>query len=299
MGVVAVEASAKIVRGLAVPFNRPALVADLRDDAKGYEISREVFDDLSLLMPADLPLLIHHDETRPVGRITRTWSSDAGLEVEGELIGGAAALDDLREKIGAGLQSSLSIGFVSDPRRDVWTAGKTKGEPPTVRRRGARLREVSLCIRGSYGEARVYRISNRTERQVAWRREQDAIEAEQRRQKAQRRARTAVALADAEAFVTESQQRHAAVKQPPAPPPAPPDDDVFDRLSLPPYNLPPCPDKPDLLDQDAVDRYNIELDAWLAEARRVSAIREREKAAERAAEDVLFARARRAGPQLW
>ncbi len=63
-----IEGSARIVRGLLVPYSRPTVVADRADDGSVL-VCREVFDEQSVILPRhQVPLLVSHDASRPIGR---------------------------------------------------------------------------------------------------------------------------------------------------------------------------------------------------------------------------------------
>ncbi|HKE72472.1 MAG TPA: HK97 family phage prohead protease [Acidimicrobiales bacterium] len=181
---ITVEGSAKILRGTLVPYGRPALIAD-RDGAGKLMIYRERWDADSAAIPTELvPLLQTHDDSRPIGKVTRLWSDASGLQLEAELVGSSSEIDGLRERIGHGVLTGLSVGFFSDGTADQWEAASRPGGVPTVLRRRAQVREASLCVWPAYDKARVTALRNRTEQQAA----SDQLVAEHRERRGRERA---------------------------------------------------------------------------------------------------------------
>lgn len=181
---ITVEGSARIVRGVLIPYNRPTIVGDRLSDGSTmfYE---ERFDQASCIMPTTaIPLLQSHDESRPVGKVKRMWHDDSGLQIEAELVGSSNEIDGLRERIGHNLLTGLSVGFICDPKSDDWRQATTPGKLPRVTRRGARIREASLVLWPAYSDARVTAIRNRTEMQ----RQSDQLIAEYHARKQARQA---------------------------------------------------------------------------------------------------------------
>lgn len=199
---VAVEGTAKILRGVAVPYGKPTVVGD-RDPSGNVVVYRERFDKHSVaaIPRTMIPLLQSHDETRPIGKVTSMWHADTGLQLEAELVGSSSEIESVREKVGHGVMSSLSIGFYSDPSLDVWEQATTPGALPSVTRRGVKIRECSLVIWPAYPQARITALRNRTERQL----ESDKIIGEHRARKEAERAELDRFIAEQRA---ERQRRH-------------------------------------------------------------------------------------------
>jgi hypothetical protein len=66
--VLSVEASGRVIRGLALPFHSPAYVIE------GDDIIEEVMDEHSLdQLPGKVPLLQGHDRIHPAIGVVRTW----------------------------------------------------------------------------------------------------------------------------------------------------------------------------------------------------------------------------------
>ncbi len=78
-------ATRRFLVGTAVPYDRGTRLYD--DASKG--VIEERFDDRSWrsLDPGGevIPLLVHHDASRPIGRITRVRHEPEGLRVEARL----------------------------------------------------------------------------------------------------------------------------------------------------------------------------------------------------------------------
>lgn len=198
---IAVEGSARIVRGVLLPYNDPALIAERDADGK-LIVYREVWDRDSTVLPSTMvPLLQSHDESRPIGKITKLWHDDHGLQLEAELVGSGSEIESVREKVGHGVMAGLSVGFYSDATGDQWFPADKPDGTPIVLRRGARVREASLCVWPAFKNAKVVAIRNRTEQQ-RW---SDEILAEHRAKKERERAELDQFIATQRA---ERQRRH-------------------------------------------------------------------------------------------
>lgn len=161
-GAVAVrmDGDTEYLRGLAVPFDEPTRVGER---INGHlRVYRETFDaDSFVNLPERVPLTQRHDIDAPVGW-ARLRISTRGLEAEGELIDTQAARD-LVKAIRAGLLTGLSIGFIGDDNRDVWTRGANGGDRmPSVVRRGVRLDHLALVASPAYPSARVASVGRRS-----------------------------------------------------------------------------------------------------------------------------------------
>jgi HK97 family phage prohead protease len=266
---VPVEGSARIVRGLLIPFDRVTVVGDRIDGH--LVVMREVFDAQSVDLDDRLiPLLLAHDDAHPIGRVDRLWQSGRGVEMEATLVGSSQELDGVRERAGHGVMSGLSIAFRSDDRRDVWTAPTYEGGLPLVRRRGVRIREASLVTFPAYDVARIDTIRNRTEHQL----ESDTIIADfrARREKAETQARAQRTARQHELRAIVDQLRRTAPviptrEAPPAPSPV-------TVAPLPPVMLEPLvPDLPPEPGPDADEyaryEYQRAVDDWLGHVRDV------------------------------
>src|SRR3954451_24484990 len=92
---VPVEGSARIVRGLLIPFDRVTVVGDRLDGQ--IVVMREVFDRDSVDLDQRLiPLLLSHDPAHPIGRVDRLWPSGRGIEMEATLVGSSQELEGVR-----------------------------------------------------------------------------------------------------------------------------------------------------------------------------------------------------------
>jgi HK97 family phage prohead protease len=161
---VAVEEDGAILRGVAVPFRRQAVVLGPGKRGAGLVAHKETFDAESILgvgALAGTPFLIGHDVNRPHGAIQSSRSTDRGLEVEVRLMGSDSELQSFRRRAEGGVLSGLSIGFVPSRKRDIWLPPDETGLP-TVLRRGARLRELSAVVFPAFEDARVVGITVRT-----------------------------------------------------------------------------------------------------------------------------------------
>ncbi len=273
-----VEGSARILRGLAVPFGVPTVVADRLPDG-AILLSRESWDAESFVgLDASVPLLTGHDTTRPLGRIDRMWIGPTGLEIEGTLVGSASELDGTRERVGAGVLAALSIGFINNDRLDRWTKPTSRSGLPSVLRRGARVREISLVLWPAFDGAKVTGIRNRSERQ-AW---SDQVLGEFRQRKAREQAahdeaqarirdrmRVQLLTLRAECQIVDRRlaaQRERQATAPPRPAPTPATLDADPD----PLELPPLPADPgDHATEAQRFQHNIDLERWCIRARAV------------------------------
>jgi len=159
---VTVEPGRSVLRGVAVPYGEQTLVSG--PTPRGRMVHLEVFDAQSIRDTGALygrPLLIGHDQNRPIGRIRTSRSTGRGLEVEADLIGGDDEVEGLRRRLGAGVQKALSIGFFPSQSDDVWQRDGTTG-PPVVTRRGVTIREVSIVVWPAYDGAIVTGVHAKT-----------------------------------------------------------------------------------------------------------------------------------------
>jgi HK97 family phage prohead protease len=173
---VAVEEDGAILRGVAVPFRRHAVVLGPGKHGAGLVAHKETFDSESIVgvgALAGTPFLIGHDVNRPHGAIQSSRSTERGLEVEVRLLGSDSELQSFRRRAEGGVLSGLSIGFVPNRRADIWQPPDETGLP-TVLRRGARLRELSAVVFPAFEDARVMGITVRTAAAVARKESSDA-----------------------------------------------------------------------------------------------------------------------------
>ncbi len=162
MSTVTVEATPtrRYLFGVAVPYHRATTVWD--DTTRGVIV--ETFDENSwrtIDVGEVIPLLVHHDASRPIGRITRVRHGPDGLRVEARLAASPDELAGIAARVDAGVQAGLSIGALADKRADVWTRSAANGLP-RVLRRGATLVEVSLCTWAAYRDAQVLELRTRS-----------------------------------------------------------------------------------------------------------------------------------------
>jgi phage head maturation protease len=160
-----VEADGKYLRGVAVPWGQKvALVSPVPKAGRIAHI--ETFDNQSVDGVGGLfgtPFLLSHDSTRPTGRILASRSTDRGLEIEVELLGSAQELESLRARAAGGVLAHMSVGFIPNHAADLWAKPTARSEGlPTVTRRGARIREVSLVLWPAFSLARVLGIHARS-----------------------------------------------------------------------------------------------------------------------------------------
>jgi HK97 family phage prohead protease len=176
---VVIEDDGKIIRGVALPYGEVAYV--IGPGRRGEVMAHgELFDQESIAHIGAMygrPILLSHDESRPIGRILSTRSTERGLEVEGELLGAAVELESIRARAAGGILSHFSIGFIPDRRKDVWEKPDRSGLP-LVRRRGATIRELSVVLWPAYDSAKVVGIYARTAAAVARKASSDAMIAE-------------------------------------------------------------------------------------------------------------------------
>jgi len=202
--VVAAEPSVLSMR--LVPFGPPQLVADYIDGRS--VIYYESFDAQSFgPAPERLPLLRAHNSATPIGWVERMSIRADGLDGEAQLVGSPEEVRNLTALIGAELLSGVSIGFSPDGMRDQWTKGGLNDRPPAVLRRGARLREVSLCLEAAYPSAKVLEVRSYTVAE-AERREQHRLRDEEFREfKRERRAEADAFRAELDRFLVDAETR--------------------------------------------------------------------------------------------
>jgi HK97 family phage prohead protease len=176
---VEIEPDGRIIRALALPYHEVAYV--IGPGRRGEQIAhRERFDEQSFAEVGAMygkPILMGHDQTRPVGRILSTRSTERGLEIEGELRGAAVEIESIRDRAAGGILSYVSVGFVPDRRKDEWKEPDRSGLP-LVLRRGATIREISLVLWPAFSGAKVVGIYARTAAAVARKASSDATIAE-------------------------------------------------------------------------------------------------------------------------
>ena len=109
-----------------MPYNRATTLYD--DAARGVIV--ETFDERSW-RPIDvgdvIPLLVHHDASRPIGRITRVRHSDDGLRVEARLAASPDELAGIAARVDAGVQAGLSM--TSSQQQTPVTCGPARRRP--------------------------------------------------------------------------------------------------------------------------------------------------------------------------
>ena len=151
-----IEPGGMILRGIAVPWNQPTVVAG--PNPRGSRIvHQEMFDERSIVgigVLRDVPLMVNHDDGRPAGRVRLSRSTERGLEVECDLVGSDDEVEGIRRRLANGLQAKLSIGFYPNPKADEWET-RSSGELPLVRRRGVKIKEISLVHWPAYEGALV------------------------------------------------------------------------------------------------------------------------------------------------
>lgn len=165
-----VEADGRVLHGVAIPYERPSLVADRGRDGN-VRVYAETWDDASMQLPAGpIPLLVSHDETRPCGKVGTgaLWHERDGLHVEARLSGSSSEVEGIVARCRDQIMAGLSVGFLGGGRDDIWTAPATPGGVPGVRRRGAMLRELSLVVWPALTGAGVHRVTalTRTEAEL-------------------------------------------------------------------------------------------------------------------------------------
>jgi HK97 family phage prohead protease len=106
-----------------------------------------------------VPLLFHHDDGAPIGRVVRAFEADKALNIEAKLVGGPTQLEHVVAQVEDGLCSGLSIGAIVDPKYDVWTRDAATGLP-RVTRGWVRMIEASICWAPAYDAARVRELSD-------------------------------------------------------------------------------------------------------------------------------------------
>lgn len=170
----------ELIKALAVPFGEAATIGETIDGQR--RIYREVFSANSFAqVPDRVPWVRRHDRNNVLGWAKLRVTSK-GLEMEAEPLDTGNARDALAE-VKSGLLRGISIGFMADPDRDIWT--RQAGELPVVKRRGVELIEISLVARGAYDSALVTEVSR-----VSWQhQESELIMAPYRQAREQQRAR--------------------------------------------------------------------------------------------------------------
>jgi HK97 family phage prohead protease len=187
MSSVAVAAEPSILTMRLVPFGAPQLVADFVEGRA--VIYYEEWDAHSFgPTPERLPLLRSHDNTRPIGWLEHMKLKSDGLDGEARLVGSSAEIANTRELIRADLLSNVSIGFAPNSVEDLWMRGGRRDRPPTVKRRGARLREVSLVLEAALTGARVSEVRSYTVAEAERREQHRQRDEEFRQYKLERRA---------------------------------------------------------------------------------------------------------------
>jgi phage head maturation protease len=205
---VAVAAEPSILAMRLVPFGAPQMVADVFADRT--VVYFEQFDANSFdNPPARLPLLNSHLSANPIGWVERMAMRADGLDGEARLVGSPGEIANLRALIADDLLAGVSIGFAPNLKRDVWTKAGSNDRPPTVLRRGVRLREASLVLEAAYPSAKVTEIRAYTEAEAKRRDDHRRVDEEFRAMKAERRAKSREFLADMQRFVAEAEARGA------------------------------------------------------------------------------------------
>ena len=161
---ITIEPGGLVLRGCAVPWNEETVVVS-PSPRGGRIVHRELFDDRSIVGVGGLfgkPILIGHDDTRPVGRIRLSRSTGRGLEIEADLVGGDEEIEGIRRRLAAGLQAGLSIGFFPDRGVRRMAAAGDAWRLPLVVRRGVEIREASLVVWPAYAGSLVSGVHVRT-----------------------------------------------------------------------------------------------------------------------------------------
>jgi phage head maturation protease len=157
------RSSGLVLRGVAVPYGAATIVAS-PSPRGGRIVHHEMFDASSIpdvVAMYGRPLLTGHDDTRPIGCIRLSRSTERGMEIEAELVGADVELEGIRRRLAAGLAAGLSIGFLPDPDDEEWRPAPPGGLPLVVRR-GVKIREVSLVHWPAYAGAGVTGVHLRT-----------------------------------------------------------------------------------------------------------------------------------------
>jgi HK97 family phage prohead protease len=173
---VTVEPGGLVLRGVAVPWGEATVVVS-PSPRGGSIVHEELFDERSVPDIGAMfgrPVLLNHDDGRPVGRIRLSKSTGRGLEIEADLVGGDEEIESIRRRLAAGLQAGLSIGFFPDRDADEWRQPATRGGLPLVVRRGVEIRETSLVVWPAYAGAGVTGVHVRTS--VGERRHAESLE---------------------------------------------------------------------------------------------------------------------------
>lgn len=158
MPVLKVEDGGAVLRGVALPFNEPAIVSG----PKG-SLVQEVMDQKSVEKIAEnLPLLVGHDRARPPAGLVRTARiSSRGVLIEAELVGSDDELEGWRRRFRQGLSAGLSVGFTRDRDRDLYEKPSRSGGFPVLRPRGVTIHEISIVQWPAYPSAGVISLSLR------------------------------------------------------------------------------------------------------------------------------------------
>jgi HK97 family phage prohead protease len=171
-----IDERGRFLHAVALPYNE--IVFMISPGKRGERIAhREMFDEQSLQDIGALygtPILLNHDEGRPIGRILSSRSTERGLEIEGELLGSTEELDSVRSKAGGGVLARMSIGFIPNQKADEWQKPDTATGLPLCIRRQARIKEASLVVWPAYDGAKVLGIHERTRAAVTRKAESDA-----------------------------------------------------------------------------------------------------------------------------
>ena len=142
-----------LMQGLAVPFGEATPVAEIAADGT-RKIYAEQFDrDSFAELPPRVPFLRSHIRSSPLGWAALE-SRERGLVATITPIDGSTVASDAVAEVASGVMVALSVGFVCSPDEDI-VGRHRRGELPLIRRRGARLVELSLCDRGAYPSARI------------------------------------------------------------------------------------------------------------------------------------------------
>jgi phage head maturation protease len=157
----AVETDGRYYRARLVRFGTATIVEPTRDG--GWVAFDERWDADSFVTPERLPmrLLTEHHRTEPVGWVESIDTEADGVYGQGHLVGGTEALAHLRALAAEGLRSDISVGFVADRRRDVWSRPTRTNGLASVLRRGARIAEVSIVTAGAIPGAELLAITTR------------------------------------------------------------------------------------------------------------------------------------------
>ena len=170
-----------------MPYNSPTLVGEIDENGR-RRLFREQFDTGSWsALPSRIPVVRAHDREKPIAWGELDNRGD-GLIVTLDYLDGSTSAADARAEVRAGVLRGLSVAFVEDPGSDVVERGRGGTELPLIRRRNARLHEVSLVSRPAYPGATIFAADlDRWQHEqsekvlVPYRAEQEQKRAEQRR----------------------------------------------------------------------------------------------------------------------